>query len=137
MKIHNPKAVWPVPAQFERIYSHGVEVDLGGHRELHIAGQIGVDPDGYISESFTGQCLQALSNVETILASAEMATEDVVRVTYYVTRRDDLPALNEVRQSRWDGVRPAVTTLVVAGLAKPELLVEVEVLAKQVNPTSN
>ena len=135
MKNHNPDGVWPVPEQFERIYSHAIEMDLDTHRELHVSGQVGIAPDGGIVDSFSGQLLQALKNVEALLEVARMSKGDIVRITYYLTRREDLPRLSEVRASHWDGIRPAVTTVIVAGLAKPELLVEGEVLAQKIKAT--
>jgi len=44
-------------------------------------------------------------------------------------RRDDMPALLAVRKELLDGVRPAITTVVVAGLVSPRWLVEVEAVA--------
>jgi enamine deaminase RidA (YjgF/YER057c/UK114 family) len=44
-------------------------------------------------------------------------------------RREDMDALVEVRKEVLDGVRPAITTVFVAGLVSPDWLVEVEVVA--------
>ena len=44
-------------------------------------------------------------------------------------RREDMDALVEVRKEFLDGVRPAITTVFVAGLVSPDWLVEVEVVA--------
>ena len=129
MKRHAPTTVWPVPEGFRGIYAHAVEV-FGGSRVLLISGQVGVEPDGSVPTGFSEQCNRAMSNVEELLASANMAVADIVKLNYYVTRQTDLPALNEARIRRWkSNAPPAVTTLVVAGLARPELLVEIEVTA--------
>jgi enamine deaminase RidA (YjgF/YER057c/UK114 family) len=58
-----------------------------------------------------------------------MTMGDVLRLTYYVVRREDLPLLNAKRLERWSGIRPAVTTLLVAGLVRHEFLIEIDVLA--------
>jgi enamine deaminase RidA (YjgF/YER057c/UK114 family) len=59
---------------------------------------------------------------------------DIIKVIYYLTRADDLAMLSEIRRRRWSAkYPPAVTTLVVAALARPELLVEIEVLAAAAN----
>lgn len=131
MKIHNPPDMWPVPTQFQQIYSHAVEIELRNVRQLHVSGQVGVRADGTVSADFASQCEQAIENVETVLRSGQMTMADVLRLTYYVVRREDLPLLNEKRVKRWSGVRPAVTTLLVAGLVRPEFLIEIDVLAQR------
>ncbi len=57
--------------------------------------------------------------------------QDVVRLTYYVVHREHLLQLNEKRLKRWRQVRPAVTTLLVAGLVRPEFLIEIDVMAQR------
>ena len=131
MKIHNPLDIWPVPTQFQQIYSHAVETELRNVRQLHVSGQVGVRPDGTAPDDFASQCEQAIENVEAVLRAGRMTMADVVRLTYYVVRREDLPLLNEKRLKRWSGIRPAVTTLLVAGLVRPEFLIEIDVLAQR------
>jgi enamine deaminase RidA (YjgF/YER057c/UK114 family) len=131
MKIHNPSDIWPVPAQFQQIYSHAIETEVRNVRQLHVSGQVGVRLDGTIPTDFASQCEQAMDNVDAVLRAAQMSMENVVRVIYYVVRRDDLSLLNEKRLKRWAGIRPAVTTLLVAGLVRPELVIEIDVLAQK------
>ena len=50
-------------------------------------------------------------------------------MSFYLVRREDMGALVEVRKELLDGVRPAITTLFVAGLVSPDWLVEVDVVA--------
>ncbi|MEM8688416.1 MAG: RidA family protein, partial [Pseudomonadota bacterium] len=69
-------------------------------------------------------------NVEALLKASRMSVADIMRVTYFLTDSADLPALSEIRTARWGSdAPPAVTTLVVAALAKPGLVVEIEVTA--------
>jgi enamine deaminase RidA (YjgF/YER057c/UK114 family) len=131
VQIHNPSTVWTVPPQFGAIYSHAVQTSAGPLRQLHVSGQVGVSPDGQVPPDFAGQCDAAMANVEALLADAGMGLHDLVRVTWYVVRREDLAALVRARTDRWPGVRPAVTVLLVAGLVRPEFLVEVEALAQR------
>jgi enamine deaminase RidA (YjgF/YER057c/UK114 family) len=59
----------------------------------------------------------------------------IVKTTFFLTRREDLPMLGEVRRRRWGSDMPAaVTVIVVAGLARPDALVEVEAIAAAVEP---
>lgn len=124
-----PDTVRQVPERFQGIYVHGTHIETP-ERLVFLSGQIGVGPDGKTLAGFKDQCNQAMDNVEALLADAGMTTADILRVTYFVTEADNLVALSELRQARWNqGHAPAVTTLVVAGLAAPDLLVEIEVTA--------
>ncbi len=56
---------------------------------------------------------------------------DIVRATYYVTDAAYADALFAVTGAHLGEIRPASTLLVVAGLYKPEMKVEIEVTAKR------
>lgn len=120
----------PIPVQppYHGIYAHGVETPPGA-RTVHVSGQIGVAPDGSLSPDFHDQCRQALANVERVLGDAGMAYGDIVKLTFFLVRREDMQPLIEVRKEMLDGVRPAITTVYVAGLVSPDWLVEVEAVA--------
>ena len=129
LKDYNPDTVREVPERFRGIYSHAVEVSAP-QKLLLLSGQIGVTPDGTTLPSFDEQCHQAMDNVEALLVAAGMSLNNVLRVTYYLTSAENLAALTKARRSRWGSSKaPAVTTLVVAALAGPELQVEIEVTA--------
>lgn len=124
-KRHDPI---PVAEPYHGIYAHGVETRAQA-RVLHISGQIGVSPEGDLAPDFHGQCRQALDNLEAVLRAARMTTTDIVKMSFFLVRREDMDALVEVRKERLDGVRPAITTVFVAGLVSPDWLVEVEAVA--------
>jgi enamine deaminase RidA (YjgF/YER057c/UK114 family) len=125
----NPVTVWPVPEALRSVYSHACEAQAGA-RLLFVSGQFGVAPDGSLPDDFGGQCHQAMANVESLLADAGMTFSDVVKLTYYIVRAEDAPALGAARRDRWGSdAPPAVTMLVVSALAKPEYLVEIEAVA--------
>lgn len=127
MQNHNPPTVWAVPEPFRTIYAHAREVPAGT-RQLHVSGQFGVAPDGAMRPDFPGQLDQAMDNVEALLASAGMGKADVAKATFFLTRKEDLPALGEARRRRWASDAPAaVTVIVVAALARPDALIEIEV----------
>ncbi len=122
---HDP---FPVQDPYHGIYAHGVETRAGA-RTLRVSGQIGISPEGHLGTDFHGQCRQAILNVESVLRAASMELSDIVKMSFYLTRREDMDSLVEVRKEMLDGVRPAITTLFVAGLVSPAWLVEVEVVA--------
>ncbi|MEM7336719.1 MAG: RidA family protein [Chloroflexota bacterium] len=122
---HDPS---PVGEPYHGIYAYGVETRAEA-RVLHISGQVGVREDGSLPADFAGQCQQAILNVEAVLKEAQMTLSDIVKMSFFLTRREDMDALIEVRQAMLNGVRPAITTLFVSGLVDPEWLIEVEVVA--------
>lgn len=122
---HDP---FPVNDPYHGIYAHGVETRAGA-RTLHVSGQVGDTPEGHLSADFRDQCRQAIANVESVLCSAGMALSDIVKLTFFLVRREDMDLLVEVRKELLDGVRPAITTIFVAGLVSPNWLVEVEAIA--------
>jgi enamine deaminase RidA (YjgF/YER057c/UK114 family) len=126
-KVYNPDAI----AAPVSTYSHAVEVPAGA-RTLHVAGQIGVKPDGSVAEGVEAQAEQAWRNVIAILADAGMGVEDLVRANTFVTRPEDVQVTRDVRNRFLGDRRPASTLLVVAALAAPAYLFELEVVAAKV-----
>ena len=126
---HNPPSVWTVPETFKPVYSHAAEAP-GIERLLMISGQFGVAPNGDLAADFGTQCEQAMDNVEALLAASGMTTSNIVKFTYYVTSAANFPALVEIRRRRWAWEpAPAVTAIVVSGLARPDYLIEIEATA--------
>jgi enamine deaminase RidA (YjgF/YER057c/UK114 family) len=122
---HDP---FPVKDPYHGIYAHGVETRAGA-RMLHVSGQVGESPEGVLASDFAGQCRQALLNLESVLREARMSFPDIVKMSFFLMRREDLSALDAVRKEMLVGVRPAVTTLFVSGLVSPAWLVEIEAVA--------
>ena len=124
MKVHNPSTVAPGTG-----YSHGIELPPNT-RILYCAGQLGLKADGsFASNEIRGQAEQAWRNIGAVLRDAGMGYEDIVKLTHYLTRREDLAAYREVRAQFLGKLAPASTLLVISALARPEALVEVEVVA--------
>ena len=109
-------------------YSHGVEVPPNS-RVLYTAGQVGILPDGTTPEGIEAQTEATWTNLMAILESAGMGIDDVVKVTTYVTSEDDFWPMAQVRARFFGDARPASTGIVVKALAKPEWLVEVDLVA--------
>lgn len=122
---HDP---FPVKDPYHGIYAHGVETRAGA-RMLHVSGQVGESPEGALAADFAGQCRQALLNLDSILREARMSLRDIVKMTFFLVRREDMSTLVAVRKEMLNGVRPAVTTLFVSGLVSPAWLIEIEAVA--------
>jgi enamine deaminase RidA (YjgF/YER057c/UK114 family) len=79
----------------------------------------------------TDQTRNCFRTIETALKDGGFALADVVRATYYITNGSDADAVFAVCGEKFGNIRPASTILVVAGLLKPEMKIEIEVTAKR------
>ena len=113
-----------------RGYAHGIEAQ---GRLVFTAGQIGWDPSGAFAPDFAGQVRQALENVVAVLAEAGAAPGHVVRLTWYVTSREEyLGAQKEIGAAYRDVMGrhfPAMAVVIVAGLVEAQAKVEIEATA--------
>jgi len=121
---HNPGSVAPPFAR----YSHGVEAPAAA-RWLHLAGQVGVRPDGTMAEGAEAQSEQAFANILEILQHAGMSKHDLVKITVFLIDREHLEAYRRARDRMLLPAEPASTLLFVVGLARPDFLVEIEAIA--------
>ena len=108
-------------------YAHAWRVD----NLLFISGQVAVNPQDEIvgKGDIRAQAEQAFANLQTVLSAAGLTIRDVVKLTTLCTERSGIPAIREVRQRVFGGHTPASTLMIVAGLASPDLLVEIEAIA--------
>lgn len=120
----NPSRIAPPGGR----YTHGVEVPAGA-RWLHISGQIGTAPDGTVPGDFRAQVENCWKNILAILADAEMGLDDLVKVTVFLTRHENVAAYRDARDRIIGDERPASTLVVVSSLVRPEWLCEVEAVA--------
>jgi enamine deaminase RidA (YjgF/YER057c/UK114 family) len=109
-------------------YSHGALVD-GPARWLHISGQVGAKPDGTIEEGFEAQAKRSYANAIAILGAADMDITDIVKTNIFLTRATDVMAGRPIREEALKGHQAASTLLIVSALARPDLLIEVELIA--------
>ena len=110
-------------------YAQIVEVEAGA-RTAFISGQVGIDPGGNTYEGFADQCRQAFDNIAALLAAVDMTLDDVVRLNAYVTDAGDIGIFRDVRDELITAQPgPASTLVVVAALASPQWVVEIEAVA--------
>ena len=79
----------------------------------------------------TSQSRNCFRTIEAALKEGGFAMADIVRATYYVTDAKDMDAHFAVCGDVLGDIRPAATLLIVVGLARPEMKVEIEVTAKR------
>jgi len=124
VRFFNPEAT----AKPASNYSQAAECSAAARR-LVIAGQIGQAPDGTIVEGYAAQAEQAWRNIIATLAEAGMGVRDIVRVVAYDVAPGDVATYRAIRDQILDGHAPACTYVIVAGLASPAFLTEIEVEA--------
>ncbi|MGB3314120.1 MAG: RidA family protein [Albidovulum sp.] len=112
---------------FEKTMGYSRAVVKGGW--CFVSGVTGYDyatmtmPDG-----IADQARNCFTTIRGVLAEAGFTMEDVVRVQYTVTDTGLVDALIPALGEAFGEIRPAAT-MVIAGLIKPEMLVEIEVTA--------
>jgi enamine deaminase RidA (YjgF/YER057c/UK114 family) len=99
---------------------------------VFVRGQVGQDLDTAVNVGVgdpVAQTEQAMANIEQLLTEAGGRLEHICKVTIYLTDpRFREPVYRTI--GKWlKGVYPVSTGIVVAGLARPEWLVEVDVIA--------
>ncbi len=120
-------AGWPRP----RGYSNGM---LAHGSSIHVAGQIGWDEtETIVSDDFSVQFQQALSNVVAVIRAAGGQPQDIVRLTIYATDldayRNHIPAIGAAYRAVLGKHFPAMALVGVAGLVEPRAQVEIEAVA--------
>jgi 2-iminobutanoate/2-iminopropanoate deaminase len=122
-----------------KIHDIGVAVRLGPYsdaveaapnqRWLFTAGTPGMDAAGELPDDITAQAELAWGHILTMLEKAGMAVGDLVKITQYLTRAEDIPAYAKMRARILGDARPASMLMVVAALPRPQFLLEIEAVA--------
>src|SRR3990172_6954460 len=99
-----------------------------GSKLLHISGQVAQGLDGQTvgKGDIEKQTVQVLENMKALVEEAGGRLADVARIVVYLTAREHLPTVMEVRRRYFKEPYPATTAVVVAGLANPEWMIEIE-----------
>jgi enamine deaminase RidA (YjgF/YER057c/UK114 family) len=101
----------------------------GPGRWIYISGQIGADQNGeMVGESFGEEADQCFARIALSLQKAGAEMSDVVKITGYVTSKQDYPEYDLARGRAFAGNSPSSATVQVAGLANAAR-VEVEAVA--------
>jgi enamine deaminase RidA (YjgF/YER057c/UK114 family) len=109
-------------------YSHVVSIPAG--RLVWTSGQVGMAADGTVADGWAAQTRLAFENAERALAAAGASWSDVVKLTFFVVAVDELATVRRVRDEFVNRGAPPTSSLVqVAGLFRPDLLVEIEAVA--------
>jgi enamine deaminase RidA (YjgF/YER057c/UK114 family) len=114
-------------------YSHIAKVSNA--TLIYLAGQVPMDASGTLvgPGDFKAQAEQVFRNVRTALNAAGATPHDIIKLNYYVVASVDPSVRTAIRGIRDQYVNtatpPASTLVVVAGLAQPGWLIEIEAVA--------
>ena len=97
---------------------------------VFVSGQAGRDPaSGQIADDVEAQTEQTLKNIAAILEAAGSGLPHVIRCGVFLVDIGDFQKMNGVYARMFGGHRPARTTVQVAALPEPRLLVEIDAVA--------
>jgi len=104
---------------------------MEGGRLVYVSGQVAWDASGNIvgKGDVGAQARQTFRNLRQVLQAAGGDLGSLMKMTTYITRIEDRPAVAEARGEVFDGEVPASTLIVVKSLFHPDFLVEVEGIA--------
>ena len=90
------------------------------------SGQIGTDNYGVIPDSMNGQVYNTFRNIEQILKSQNLTSDDVIKVNIWATEEIDWDFLDAKWENLFGTIYPSMTIAYVKALGLPELKIEVE-----------
>ncbi|HYY87522.1 MAG TPA: RidA family protein [Chloroflexota bacterium] len=97
---------------------------------VFVAGQTGRHPTtGELGKDIREQTRNTLERIKVVLEAAGTSLDNVLTATTYLTNRENLAAYNEEYARHFPNNKPARTTVTVASLNAPELLIEITVTA--------
>lgn len=116
-------AEWESKVGYSRAVRVGDEVQVSGTTATEDGELVGVG-DPY------AQAQKAIANVETALEEAGASLDDVVRTRIYVTDIENWEAIGRAHGEAFAEARPATSMVEVQRLIDPEMLVEIEAVAR-------
>jgi enamine deaminase RidA (YjgF/YER057c/UK114 family) len=120
LKYINPEGLHPPTG-----YTHVVEVQPG--RVAYISGQVAFNNNGELvgDGDIVAQTRQVFENLKSALTELGTDFSAVIKLNYYAVDVSRLAEIREVR-SEYLTTAPASTFVVVKGLVRPELLIEID-----------
>jgi len=98
---------------------------------VYTAGQIPLDPQNgeVISNNFTQQVEQTLTNIESILKAAGTDLNKSIKLTVFITNLSKYPELNAVFKEKFKGIDPPTRSVVEVSALPKGVLVEIDCIA--------
>lgn len=110
-----------------------VVVTQGGGKTIYIGGQDAINAQGEIvgKGDIKMQTEQVMQHLQLALSACGASVDNLVKLTIYLVQGQDLYSAFQASQKYLGKMKnpPAVSVLMVAGLAHPDFLVEIEAVA--------
>jgi 2-iminobutanoate/2-iminopropanoate deaminase len=122
----NPPDVWAPFGAFS------MAVIQGDGRIVHLKGQVALDRAGAVvgAGDMRAQTRQVLENIRAVLAAFGGTMADIVSLTHYVTDIGAFMTTGDIRREFFAAPYPVTTTVEIASLYRPELVVEITAIAE-------
>jgi enamine deaminase RidA (YjgF/YER057c/UK114 family) len=124
VKRYDIDGVNPTGGRFSQVGEIGPNARL-----FYLAGQTAGRPDGTFAADFKGQAEQVYKNIADVLKGCGLSTANIVKTTTYLLNPDDLTVWRDAQKQALGDIKPASTLLFISRLARPEYLIEVDVIA--------
>lgn len=122
-KVVDPGWAWDDRLPLAQAQQQGDTIYVSGQVAYNAAGQLVGEGDMQV------QVRQVFQNIKEILAAAGADMRDIIKINTYITDQSKFMDMLAVRKEIFGNNPPASTAVVVAGLAFPGLLIEVEAIA--------
>jgi reactive intermediate/imine deaminase len=115
--------------EWARPYNYSAAAVVGDL--VFVSGQVGVDDNGVVvaEGDFLAQAHQAFHNVESVLLAVGSSMADIAKASIFLVSTEDFQHIPNLRKQYFIAPYPADTTVIVNALARPGLLIEIEVVA--------
>jgi len=122
----NPSGVWSPFGAFSMV------VIQGAGQIVHLKGQVALDQQGQVvgAQDMRAQVRKILENIESVLASMGGQMGDVVSLIHYATDIERFMGTGDIRKESFAAPYPVTTTVQVARLHHPDLLIEITAMAE-------
>jgi 2-iminobutanoate/2-iminopropanoate deaminase len=122
----NPPGVWAPFGAFS------MAVIQGPGQIVHLKGQVSLDRDGKVvgPGDMLVQTRQALDNVKAVLGSVGGVMGDIISLTHYATDIEAFMQAGTIRREFFAAPYPVTTTVQVAALYRPDLVIEITAIAE-------
>ena len=124
-EFFDPSGVWQPFGPFS------LAAVQGEGRIVHLKGQVALDAAGEIvgAGDMRAQLEQTFKNLDACLKAAGATWADVVKTNTFVTDYQAFSQCADVRMRYFGVASPTSTTIQIGGLAQPEAMVEIEMIA--------
>ena len=122
----NPSATWSPFGAFS------MAVIQGDGQVVHLKGQVSLDRHGQVvgQNDIRAQVRKVLENIRDVLATMGGQMADVISVVHYATDIDAFMSTGSIRREFFAAPYPVTTTVQVARLYHPELMIEIAAIAE-------